>query len=55
MFDSYGINPESYINILKGEIGAKYEYVYDSRLFTKIPLSFENISSNPFELFNLDI
>ena len=55
LFDSIGMNPKEYVQILKGKTGSKYDYVYDSGLFRKIPLIFENISSTHVDQFGLNL
>lgn len=53
MFESIGVTPDAYMDILKGQNGARYEYLYGSGLFSKVPLNFDNMSSNPIGNFHL--
>ena len=55
LFDSHGVSPTQYAKILKGDIGTKYQYLYDSQMFAKIPLRFENLSNHDSDMFSLSI
>ena len=54
MFNELGITPAHYENILKGEIGYKYDYQRRTRLYKKVPLDIRNISGPGLERFSLN-
>ena len=48
LFDSFGIDSRQYELVMKGEHGARYEYDMDSRLYKKVLINIENVSSIGF-------
>ena len=49
LYDIFGISPAQYTKILKGDVGTKYDYNYDSHLFSAMPLKYDDVSDKNSE------